>query len=107
MTFLRTYFTIGSVMAALRIIFSMVVTKSNRLYKFYTDENERIKWLLDRPFIQALNCLVSIITWPLEVGGTITTIVRCYIRIRKETKNNEATNEEVLYIKNIDEEDES
>lgn len=93
MNFLRTYLTIGSVVAALRIIWTVIVTQSNKLYNNYSKE-DRIKWLLDRPFVQALNCLVSIVTWPLDVGGTIAIGIKYCVRVRRELNKESANNNE-------------
>lgn len=106
MNFLRVYLTIGSVVAAIRIIWAIIVTQSNKLYNIYS-ENDRIKWLLDRPFVQALNCLSSIVLWPVDVGGVVAIVIMTVIEARKDPKNKEPANEEVLYIKNIDDEEES
>lgn len=105
MNFLRVYLTIGSVVAALRIICTVIVTKSNKLYNLYS-KDDGVKWLLERPFVQALNCLVSIVTWPLDVGLVAAIAIKCAVRVRREL-NKEPANEEVLHIKNIDDGDES
>lgn len=93
MNFLRVYLTIGSVVAVIRIIFSMVVTQSNRLYNFYTNKNDMVKWLLERPFVQALNCLSSIVLWPLDIGGTIAIGIKYCVRARKELSKEPANSD--------------
>lgn len=94
MIFLRTYLTIGSVVAALRIIWTVIVTQSNKLYKFYTNKDDRVKWLLERPFVQALNCLASIGLWPLDIGGTIAFGIKYCIRVRRELNKKSANSNE-------------
>ena len=85
--------TIGSVVAALRIIWSVIATQSNRLYNFYS-EDDKLKWLLDRPFVQALNCLVSIVLWPVDVGGAVAIGIKIAIRVRKELNKESANRNE-------------
>lgn len=93
MNFLRTYLMIGSVVAALRIILTVIVTQSNKLYNLYS-KDDGVKWLLERPFVQALNCLVSIVTWPLDVGGSIAIGINYCVRVRRELNKESANSNE-------------
>lgn len=93
MNFLRTYLTIGSLMAAVRIIWAVIVTQSNKLYNIY-GKDDRIKWLLDRPFVQALNCLASIVLWPVDVVGVAAIIIKYVIRVRREVNKESANSNE-------------